>query len=37
MAKYTVMMSCGHEDTVELLGKITEETKIKGLYNFEAK
>lgn len=21
MAKYTIMMSCGHEDTVELFGK----------------
>lgn len=30
MAKYTILMSCGHEDTVELLGKSDErEKKIK--------
>lgn len=30
MAKYTILMSCGHEDTVELLGKgIDRERKIK--------
>ena len=30
MAKYTIMMSCGHEDTVELVGKTTDrERKIE--------
>lgn len=34
MAQYTVLMSCGHEDTVYLFGKGSErERKIKG---FEA-
>lgn len=27
MAKYTIMMSCGHEDTVELLGKIKDRQR----------
>lgn len=27
MAKYTIMMSCGHEDTVELLGKGSERQR----------
>ena len=29
MAKYTVLMSCGHEDTVELFGKSADRERKK--------
>lgn len=30
MAKYEVLMSCGHEDTVEIIGKNTDRERNGG-------
>ena len=29
MAKYTILMSCGHEDTVDLIGKTSDTCQVE--------